>query len=150
MKADFWMDHFKGLVYEELLEIGNPLHKSCIQFVYLPLIKRDLKDIMDQWNTHSIRRQKLGDTLHGIPEVLFQNPEVVGASNYLHPVQRNVVTELQRLVRNNFKEIDEDFASVASSILSHYNLPFPVNITDMTCARHLYIFLSEFMSLLLT
>lgn len=33
---------------------------------------------MEQWNNHLIRRQKLGDTIQGIPDVLFKNPEIVG------------------------------------------------------------------------
>ena len=39
------------------------------------MLKRDIKDVMDHWNNHSIRKQNLGDTIHGIPETLFRNPE---------------------------------------------------------------------------
>lgn len=59
------------------IKIWN-LYRLCIQYVYLPLIKKDLKEIMEQWNNHLIRRQKLGDTVQGIPDVLFKNPEIVG------------------------------------------------------------------------
>lgn len=54
------------------------IHRLCVQYVYLPMLKRDIKDVMDHWNNHSIRKQNLGDTIHGIPETLFRNPEIVG------------------------------------------------------------------------
>ena len=38
---------------------------------------------MEHWNNHSIRRQKLWDTIHGIPDVLFKNPEIVGENHWL-------------------------------------------------------------------
>lgn len=143
MRADFWIHHFKDLVYEDLLVLGNPIHRLCIQYVYLPLIKKDLKEIMEQWNNHLIRRQKLGDTVQGIPDVLFKNPEIVGASQYIHSVPHNTVARLQGLVSNNFKQIDEDFAHVATLILHQHGLPLPDALGDWTSARQLYIFLQE-------
>nr|XP_022307773.1 uncharacterized protein LOC111113775 [Crassostrea virginica] len=98
MRADFWIHHFKVLVYEDLLVLGNPIHRLCIQYVYLPLIKKDLREIMEHWNNHSIRRQKLGDTIHGIPDVLFKNPEIVGALQYLYAVDEDTVAHLQKLI----------------------------------------------------
>ncbi|XP_056018330.1 uncharacterized protein LOC130054058 [Ostrea edulis] len=145
MKADFWIHHFKGLVYEDLLKTGDQLQILCIQYVYLPMLKKDIKEIMDLWNNHSIRRQKLGDTIPGIPEILYQNPEIVGSSQYVHLVDRDIVPHLQRLVTNNYKEIDKHFIDVASSILDFYELPHPETITDWTTARELYIFLSNCM-----
>jgi hypothetical protein len=38
---------------------------------------------MEQWNSHSIRRQRLGDTVQGIPDVLFENPEIAGKNQLL-------------------------------------------------------------------
>lgn len=61
-----------------LLNIFAAICRLCVQYVYLPLIKRELKEIKEMWNNHSIRRQKLGDTIPGIPDVLFHNPEIVG------------------------------------------------------------------------
>lgn len=98
---------------------------------------------MEQWNNHLIRRQKLGDTVQGIPDVLFKNPEIVGASQYIHSVPHNTVARLQGLVSNNFKQIDEDFAHVATLILHQHGLPLPDALGDWTSARQLYIFLQE-------
>nr|XP_022287686.1 uncharacterized protein LOC111100283 [Crassostrea virginica] len=146
MRADFWIHHFKVLVYEDLLVLGNPIHRLCIQYVYLLLIKKDLREIMEHWNNHSIRRQKLGDTIHGIPDVLFKNPEIVGALQYLYAVDEDTVSHLQRLVSNNFKHIDDHFTHVATSILHQHCLPFPDILRDWNSARHLYIFLKEYMT----
>nr|XP_022287685.1 uncharacterized protein LOC111100282 isoform X2 [Crassostrea virginica] len=146
MKADFWIHHFKGLMFDDLLRPGDPLHILCVQYVYLPMLKRDIKDVMDHWNNHSIRKQNLGDTIHGIPETLFRNPEIVGSSDYLQVVDRNVVLHLKRLITNDFKDIDNHFVEVASSILYYNDLPQPDNISDWNTARHLYIFLSNCIS----
>lgn len=83
-------------LYKKLLtniKILN-LYRLSIQYVYLPLIKKDLKEIMEQWNNHLIRRQKLGDTIQGIPDVLFKNPEIVG-ENLLRIVAKYILTNIE-------------------------------------------------------
>lgn len=49
---------------------------------------------MEQWNNHLIRRQKLGDTIQGIPDVLFKHPEIVG-ENLLRIVAKYILTNIE-------------------------------------------------------
>uniref|UniRef100_K1R3D4 Uncharacterized protein n=1 Tax=Magallana gigas TaxID=29159 RepID=K1R3D4_MAGGI len=58
-----------------------------------------------------------------------------GASQYIHSVPHNTVARLQGLVSNNFKQIDEDFAHVATLILHQHGLPLPDALGDWTSAR---------------
>lgn len=71
---------------------------------------------------------------------------LIVSSDYLQIVDRNVVLHLKRLITNDFKDIDNHFVEVASSILYYNDLPQPDNISDWNTARHLYIFLSNCIS----
>ena len=71
---------------------------------------------------------------------------ILGALQYLYAVDEDTVSHLQRLVSNNFKHIDDHFTHVATSILHQHCLPFPDILRDWTSARHLYIFLKEYMT----
>ena len=50
----------------------------CVQYVYMPLIRTQLSEVVDIWNSHNIRKQNVGDVVSGIPDVLFDNPEILG------------------------------------------------------------------------
>lgn len=42
------------------------------------LLKEELKQFMTEWNSHRIRPSKMAETPAGIPNVLFQFPELQG------------------------------------------------------------------------
>ena len=54
--------------------------RLCLQFAFLPYISKQLDEVKDNWNCHRIRQQKKGDTIAGIPEVLFKCGEIHGKS----------------------------------------------------------------------
>ena len=52
-----------------------------VQYVYMPLIGTQLSKVLTF--SHNIRKQALGDVLSGIPDVLFNNLEILGTSNLI-------------------------------------------------------------------
>lgn len=77
-----------------------------------PLQRERFERKKEMWNNHSIRRQKLRDTIPGILDVLFHNPEIFGASKYLYTVPENMSISLLRLVRNDHLQMDGDFYEI--------------------------------------
>jgi len=76
------------------------LFRLCIQFVYLPIIKKQLGEVVLLWNSHSIRKQKNGDVVSGIPDILFSTPEIAG--NILSSPAMKCLTELNSLTPHTF------------------------------------------------
>ncbi|XP_053376118.1 uncharacterized protein LOC123543857 isoform X2 [Mercenaria mercenaria] len=75
-RSDFWIHKLKILESEGWIVKENMLHRLSLQFVLLPVISKELENLRVSWNTHSIRRQRLGDTIPGIPDVLHTHPEI--------------------------------------------------------------------------
>ena len=44
----------------------------------MDIIRRELDDVTYAWNCHRIRSQKHGDIVPGIPDLLYNVPEMLG------------------------------------------------------------------------
>ncbi|WAR25018.1 hypothetical protein MAR_010722, partial [Mya arenaria] len=75
-RADYWMNEIKLLERDNRLERADPIQRLCLQYALLPFIGRQLDEIKHLWNTHSIRNQRVGDTLPGIPDILHTQVEL--------------------------------------------------------------------------
>ncbi|VDI57952.1 Hypothetical predicted protein [Mytilus galloprovincialis] len=150
-KSDFWINHFKCLEADGILNVSSQIHKLCLQFVYLPVIQKDLAELTVLWNSHNIRKQNQGDILSGIPDVLYHYPEVYGTSDFCIPaddITLNFFKDQCNHEANLFKKIDEDFEAVLIELRDNLNIP-PV-IDSVQNARHLFIYLKERMENLLS
>lgn len=49
----------------------------------MDIIRRELDDVTYAWNCHRIRSQKHGDIVPGIPDLLYNVPEMLGIVSYL-------------------------------------------------------------------
>lgn len=61
------------------------LFRFCVQYAFLPFINKQLQELRLLWNSHSIRHQRNGNSVPGIPDVLHSE------SRLLHG---NYVTDL--------------------------------------------------------
>ncbi|XP_046582807.1 uncharacterized protein LOC124290155 [Haliotis rubra] len=83
--VQYWMDMFKHLKNEDLF-CGDYLDKSLVQFCFLDVIQKEIKDVAQTWNFHQIRANKNSDNPSGKPSVLFSLPQLYGAEDHLKPV----------------------------------------------------------------
>lgn len=85
--ASWWINFFKDLVANGILDTSKKLHVECLWFSFINVMKQSLNDIKESWNSHYVRRSRY-HTAHGIPNQLFFLPESVHASDckkiYLH------------------------------------------------------------------
>ena len=51
----------------------------CLGFVYGDLIERSLDEFKSRWNTHTIRHNRLAGCPSGVPEDLYNLPEINGS-----------------------------------------------------------------------
>ena len=54
------------------------VHRYTLAFVFVPLLQKDLKEFVEDWNTHPIRCNKQSDSPSGRPEDMYSLPVIYG------------------------------------------------------------------------
>ena len=54
------------------------VYSDCIRFCFGPLINKQLLQFTTEWNHHRIHYSRMAEVPSGIPEVLFNLPEIHG------------------------------------------------------------------------
>ena len=52
--------------------------RDAVRFSFGPLIQKELDQFVTEWNNHRIRRSNMAEVPNGIPEVLFNFPNLKG------------------------------------------------------------------------
>ncbi|XP_006825261.1 uncharacterized protein LOC102807718, partial [Saccoglossus kowalevskii] len=135
--AQYWIDEFKDLECSELYDPDISNDRMCLTAVYMPLIKKELDDFVDEWNTHRIRKQNRVLRPCGIPEDIYNFPENHGGIECGFKPRQSDIDEIER--RHNFYEhtdgyLPEDFREKVKQ------LNLDVNISN---ARECYLELRD-------
>lgn len=93
-RSSFWMDFFKDMVEQAILQLGNEFHMECLWFCFSWLIQHDLDNVRDHWNSHYIRKSRY-DTVSGIPNILYMLPEYNGKQDCLVPLSNEDIEEMK-------------------------------------------------------
>ena len=115
-------------MYEsDVLELGNNFHMQCLWFCYLKLIQNELDKVMDQWNSHYIRRSR-HDTVPGVSDILYYLPENSGAVYCLVTVSQAKICEVEPQCHI---DIEEDLCKdYFQYIMETEDWNYPVNVED--------------------
>ena len=54
------------------------LYRDSVRYAFGPLIQEQLNAFLNEWNSHKIRKSKMAEAPDGIPNVLFEFPELKG------------------------------------------------------------------------
>lgn len=119
-----------------------PLHRNAVHCVW----STDSRSISFEWNHHHIRHSNMAELPHGVPEVLYQFPNIHGdiiialfmSCAHLRLICVSVVEdfkhELFSEVENLFYEavviVCLLYQSIADIILKHYSIIPPTNFED--------------------
>lgn len=68
---------FKDMVYKDELRIGDRFQLECAWFVYSPILQIELDKVVEEWNTHTIRKSRFTQ-VWGKPNEMFSLPELHG------------------------------------------------------------------------
>ena len=79
---DFWRNLFRDMRDSGVFNDADPVHMESIRFCFLPTIQSQLNMFVHTWNTHRIRPQRHLEVPSGIPNVLYQQPEVFYSHDY--------------------------------------------------------------------
>ena len=52
--------------------------RHCLTYCFESIIEKELQLLVDRWNKHNIRKNRAARMPHGVPNDLFQLPEIMG------------------------------------------------------------------------
>ena len=58
------------------------LNSDAVRFSFGPLLQLQLDNFVSEWNSHRIRKSNMAEVPPGIPDVLFNFPELHGKKLY--------------------------------------------------------------------
>ena len=93
------------------------------KFCFLPILRRELHLIAEQWNTHNIQKQKRFEVEGGKPDVMLFLPEAYGTHNYLLNVDMEDVNACQEMYSENAIDYNEDLEELVTLIKPDYEQP---------------------------
>ena len=97
------MIQFFQTLVDEIYNPEDPLHKACAWYCFQPLIKNNLEEFMEHWNSHYIRNSNFSE-VNGRPNSLYVFPKH-GKTDQKIPVDNNDLLEMEWYVNNS---LDED------------------------------------------
>ena len=100
-QTTYAINFFRNLA-EEMFNVEDVLHKSCAWFCFGPLLRKNLSEFKDQWNSHYIRKSQYSN-VHGRPNFVYVCPgdeksdqsfivnddDLVGVDEYLNSLEGN-------------------------------------------------------------
>ncbi|XP_078490351.1 uncharacterized protein LOC104266093 isoform X2 [Ciona intestinalis] len=97
----YFKEQLRYLKDHGLYDPQNVMDRHILAFVYIPVLEREMKNFVDSWNTHRIRRQKdslLPNGSYVSDEILKKAAEMSGVlsvpSDYLPAQVRKMLTEI--------------------------------------------------------
>ena len=114
-----------------LLEIGNVLHMECLWFCFSFLLQKDLDEVVENWNTHRIRRSGYG-TMPGVPDVLYYLPNRSDRQDCKIELSQEKIADVEEYSLNmSFVEDDaNEYQEYFNYVMENENLFLPTNVDE--------------------
>lgn len=137
-ETNWWRRYFRQLKNQGLFDDSNPLHVECLRFCYMPLLKKELALVLQQWNLHKIRPSTNEYSPHGRPDTIYFIPEAFDSRSYLHQVCDLDLKVAEDVCCNVSEDrFAKTFSELAHLIATEKHLQLPSQ--DVQHAESLYI-----------
>ena len=130
----FYIDFFKNMEENDILDITNKLHLECLRFCFHALIEHDLKIYQREWNEHRIRKQNNRMIAGGKPNIMYFLPTKFGAMECKKPVNKQCVNILLQKYAKDPQLVNPQFSNVIMEEFGY--LPQPCTAEE---AYNLYL-----------
>ena len=109
-RAQWWIDLFEDLTDAGQFHVGHLRETDCLRFCYMSILRKDLNEVVRQWNTHRIRPSRGSLCPAGIPDILYLRPRQPAVDCLVH-CRGNTVVPVQLLdqVKSSSICVDGDF-----------------------------------------
>ncbi|KAK3101959.1 hypothetical protein FSP39_007634 [Pinctada imbricata] len=76
MRGNFASSHRSFALYDKLKPFGFSIHGCidgyCIRYCFMPVIQKDLDDLLEQWNDHYVSQSRQSVCPAGRPNIIHQ------------------------------------------------------------------------------
>ena len=105
--STWWINFFKDLVDEGVFDPSSSVQLKCMQFCFLHIIQRELDQTVAAWNSHCIRKSRY-DTVAGIPNELYNVPEINDVEDHKVSVEQNKLDEVKRYLSMSQSSVEHE------------------------------------------
>ena len=117
---------------------------DSVRYAFGPLIQTELDTFKDEWNSHTNRNSSMAEAPGGIPNVLYNFPELngqfcqlmhkylyqIGVSDYSCDVDENKVRYIKAKFTKEPLIVQQHFKNLADALVVQNNLPAPSNLQN--------------------
>ncbi|KAJ7172053.1 hypothetical protein C8R46DRAFT_1073669 [Mycena filopes] len=121
------LEFFNAGLFDGFFEAGNDLHEHTSNWIWFPLVQRELDKFCHQQNNHRVRFQ--ADKLlpsGGTPHEFYTKPEKYGGEQCLIPVDGDVIQELLDGCEEGYarmRYVEEEFDVIAEEAYTAMGRP---------------------------
>ena len=129
-----YMNIFKDYLSTGVIDFSKPTHVECVAFCFLPVLRSELKALFNTWNTsHEIRQMKNSGCPSGVPQTLFEHPQIHNAEEQGLLAEDEILRRCQEHYSvHNVVDVDPAFEAWALQVMIESNLALPHDI-DQAC-----------------
>ena len=133
--SSFWMNLFKDLVDDRLVEMASELDMECLWFCFSSALQNELDDVREHWNTHYVRKSS-HSTINGRPDSFYFLPELHdGASNLLLTVEEHEMEYIRSHLVDNVEE--NEYQEYFHYVIENCNLNMAKNWKEALQLYHI-------------
>lgn len=99
-----WIEHFKDLESVGIIDTSIDMHKECIRFCYMNLLRTELNNTVKLWNTHYIRKSSNSE-VSGKPDVIYHMPQIYGSQDYSKPFHNDELNTMSGVLSTEVPEV---------------------------------------------
>ena len=115
----WWMELFHSFVDDGIFHVGHRKETDCMRFCFMAVLRRNLNDVVRQWNTYHIRPTAGSHSPPGVPDELFYfpaPPAVDCLQRNIGPVTNDIIQSLQQPAMCD----DDDFEDYLVYLCQHH------------------------------
>ena len=127
--VQWWMELFQGFSDEGVFHVGEPKETDCMRFCFMTVLRRNLRDVVQQWNTHRIWQSAGARCPPGVPDELFYFPPAPG----VNCLDRNIGplgNDIMQSLRNPTICADTDFGDYLLYVCQHHGWQEPELVSE--------------------
>ena len=145
----WWINHFKDLRDEGLYSDGNVLHRECLRYLYMPLLRDELYRVARLWNNHKLRPDRNREGPDGKPDILYFVPEAREVSDMLISLEIEDINAVKDITKQawetDLSDCTAEFTRLATIIMNEHGWQFQQSPEE---AKTLYIRLTREMAIM--
>ena len=113
-RVGWWRNFFKDLSDQGHFDDTDPVQVDCIRFCFMDLIRNDLTQFTESWNSHIISSSKDKSLPRGRPDVMYHLPHLYNTQSFLQDVDQDEVDEYfdaSSMLERDYSSEFEEFAN---------------------------------------